>query len=66
MASKHRISVNLSEKEYLELLSLSEQYRVSMAWLGREAIEGLLEKFEKEKIQLPLNLIENKNRRGVS
>jgi hypothetical protein len=57
---KHRISVNLSEKEYNELSSLSEQYRVSMAWLGREAIEGLLEKFENEELQLPLRLLKKK------
>ena len=54
MPSKHRISINLSEREYWELSSLSKQYNVSMAWLGRMAIEELLEKIEKEQVQPPL------------
>ena len=60
MVSKHRISVNLSEQEYQELSSLSEQYRVSMAWLGRKTIENLLEKFENEELQLPLSFLSKK------
>ena len=60
MTSKHRISVNLSEVEYQELSSLSEQYKVSMAWLGRIAIEGLLQEFENDELQLPLKLLKKK------
>ena len=65
MASKHRISINLSENEYLELSSLSEEYRVSMAWLGRKAIEGLLQEFENDELQLPLKLLKKKSRKGT-
>jgi len=60
VTSKHRISVSLSEREYQELSSLSEQYKVSMAWLGRKAIEGLLEKFENDELQFPLRLLKKK------
>ena len=60
MPSKHRISINLSEREYGELSSLSTQYNVSMAWLGRMAIDALLEKIEKEQVQPPLNLFPKK------
>jgi hypothetical protein len=57
VASKHRISINLSENEYQKLAALSERYRVSMAWLGRNAVEELLEKFESDEPQLPLRLL---------
>lgn len=52
MASKHRISVTLSDREYQKLSSLAEQYKVSMAWLGRKSIEGLLEKLDNEELSL--------------
>ena len=52
MASKYRISVTLSDKEYQKLSSLAEQYKVSMAWLGRKAIEGLIEKIDNEELSL--------------
>jgi len=57
MASKHRITVNLSEAEYNDLSSLSESQRVSMAWLGREAISEFLERYRREELQLPLALV---------
>ena len=60
MPSKHRISINLSEREYWELSSLFKQYNVSMAWRGRMAIEELLEKIEKEQVQPPLKLFPKK------
>lgn len=56
MASKHRISVNLSESEYRELSALSVNHRVSMAWLGRQAIAEFLERYRDENLQLPLAL----------
>jgi len=47
-------------KEYQELSSLSKQYSVSMAWLGRKAIEGLLEKLENDELHFPLGLLKKK------
>jgi len=60
MASKYRISVSLSEREYQELSSLSEQCGVSMAWFGRKAIEELLKNLENDELQFPLRLLKNK------
>ena len=56
MTAKHRVTVNLQEKEYRELLALSEKHQVSLAWLGRQAIIDLLERGKNEQLQLPLNL----------
>ncbi|MDP2618846.1 MAG: hypothetical protein Q8P46_01495 [Hyphomicrobiales bacterium] len=52
----NRISVGLSEREYAELLTLSEKHRVSMAWLGRQAIIEFLDRYANAERQLPLNL----------
>ena len=60
MTSKHRISINLSEREYQELSSLSKEHRVSMAWLGRKAVEKMLQELENDEPPLPLRLL-NKN-----
>ena len=38
MASKHRISLNLTEEEYREVAALAEKARVSRAWIGRQAL----------------------------
>ena len=54
MASKKRLSVNLSESEYQELAVLAQQNNVSMAWLGRKAIIQLLEQNKTQEHQLPL------------
>lgn len=56
MAAKHRVTINLEEREYAELSALSDKHRVSLAWLGRRAIVELLERAESEGLQLPLNL----------
>lgn len=56
MASKHRVSVNLAEDEYQELSALSEKHQVSMAWLGRQAIQEFLNRYRQEELQLPLKL----------
>lgn len=42
MASKYRLTVNLSESEYHEMVTIAKANKVSMAWLGRKAIELLL------------------------
>ena len=62
MAAKHRVTVNLEDCEYLELAALSDKHRVSLAWLGREAIIEFLERTDKEEVQLPLNLSSGRDR----
>lgn len=64
MAAKHRVTVNLEDREYLELSALSDKHRVSLAWLGREAIIEFLERTDKEEVQLPLNLSSGRDRSG--
>ncbi len=56
MAARHRVTVNLEDREFTELSALSEQFRVSLAWLGRQAIIEMLERRENEGLQLPLTL----------
>ena len=56
MAARHRVTINLEDREYVELVALSERHRVSLAWLGRRAIIELLERSESEGLQLPLDL----------
>ena len=56
MAAKHRVTVNLDDREYQELSALSDRHRVSLAWLGRQALIDLLERCESEGLQLPLTL----------
>lgn len=51
-----RISVGLSDAEYAELNALKDRHQVSLAWLGRQAILELLEKYREEHTQLPLKL----------
>lgn len=36
--TKHRVSINLAANEYAHLAALSQESRVSMAWLAREAL----------------------------
>lgn len=54
MASKNRLTVNLSDDELASLCELAERSKVSMAWLGRQAICELLERTQANKEQLPL------------
>ena len=56
MAAKNRMTINLEDREYAELAALSDKHRVSLAWLGRQAIIEFLERRESEDLQLPLNL----------
>jgi hypothetical protein len=53
---RQRISVGISENESLELRALSERHRVSIAWLGRQAIVEFLERYRHQELQLPLGL----------
>lgn len=54
--SQQRISVGISDKEFAELRALSEKHRVSIAWLGRQAIAEFIERYKHEELQLPLAL----------
>ena len=56
MAASFRVTVNLEEPEYAVLSALSGKHRVSLAWLGRQAIIEFLERHEDEEVQLPLML----------
>lgn len=62
MPSKSRITVNLSAEEYAALERLSVRLKVSMAWLGRQAIAQLVESAQDEETQLPLPLTRPKQR----
>lgn len=62
MAAKHRVTINLEGREYRELSALSDKHRVSLAWLGREAIIEFLERYEKEELQLTLTLSPERRR----
>lgn len=64
VAAKHRVTVNLEDWEYRELSALSDKHRVSLAWLGRQAIIKFLERYEKDELQLPLNLSSGQREAG--
>ena len=63
MASKYRLSVNVSEQEYVELSALAEKHQVSMAWLGRQAIQDFIREHFSQEQQLPLVLTIDKIKR---
>jgi hypothetical protein len=55
--TKHRVAVNLSDKEYAELSGLASAHDVSLAWLGRQAILEFMARYRGgEQLQLPLRL----------
>ena len=54
--SMYRVSVSVSEREYQEWLALAEKHEVSMAWLGRKAMQDFLSRSRREQLQLPLSL----------
>lgn len=56
MTSKKRITINLSASEQRELQALAERARVSVAWLGRQAVTEFLERHKNGELQLPLGL----------
>lgn len=55
MAAKERLTVNLEANDYRELQRIAQQNSVSMAWLGRRAIEQFLEQSNSQR-ELPLSL----------
>lgn len=56
MTAKHRVTVNLDDHEYEALSIVARQKRVSLAWLGRQAINELLERYAKDERQPFLDL----------
>jgi len=44
MASKNRVTVNLSDDEAAQFAALAKKAKVSKAWLGRRAICDLLDR----------------------
>ena len=38
----HRLSVTLNDSQYAEISEIARKNRVSIAWVVREAVEGLL------------------------
>lgn len=44
MASKNRVTVNLSDDEAAQLAALAKKAKVTKAWLGRRAICDLLDR----------------------
>lgn len=38
MSKSHRISISLTEQEFDDLQRIAEKHRVSLAWVGRQAI----------------------------
>ena len=58
MATKERLTVNLEADDYRELRRIAEQHSVSMAWLGRRAIERFLEQSNSQR-ELPIPLPSN-------
>lgn len=56
MASKNRLTVNLSDEEADALAALAEKSKVSKAWLGRHAIGRLIDSAKSNELQFPLPL----------
>ena len=58
MAAKERLTVNLEADDYRALRRIAKRHRVSMAWLGRRAIELFLEQNNSQH-ELPFSLLAN-------
>ncbi|MDD9996393.1 MAG: ribbon-helix-helix domain-containing protein [Rhodospirillaceae bacterium] len=56
MPAKTRFSVALDDDEYETLANVAEKYRISMAWLVRQAVADFLERYRHNETQLPLPL----------
>ncbi len=56
MASKNRLTINLSDDEADALAEMAEKSKVSKAWLGRHAISRLIGDAKNNELQFPLPL----------
>jgi len=54
VSAKRRITINLTDTEYIALSKLAERFQVSLAWLGRRALAELVEKYQHPSAQMPL------------
>lgn len=62
MAAKNRVTTNLDEKDFQDLMVLSNKLNVSMSWLGRRAFSDLLQKYREEESLGIINGAENINK----
>lgn len=51
-----RVTVSVDERDYEQLSTLAEDYRVSLAWLVRYAVSDFLMRYREEQLELPLEL----------
>ena len=57
-----RVTVSVDQRDYEQLTTLAEEYRVSLAWLGRWAVADLLERADRQdQLELPSNQPEGGN-----
>ena len=64
MAAKNRVTINLEDREYAELSALSDKHRVSLAWLGRQAIIEFLERRESRRFATSADSVLRETPRG--
>jgi hypothetical protein len=57
-----RVTVSVDERDYEQLSTLAEEYRVSLAWLVRYAVGDFLERYRQDQLQLPLELTSRRPR----
>jgi hypothetical protein len=51
-----RVTVSVDERDYEQLSTLAEEYRVSLAWLVRYAVGDFLDRYRQHQLELPLEL----------
>jgi predicted transcriptional regulator len=51
-----RVTVSVDERDYEQLSTLAEEYRVSLAWLVRYAVGDFLARYREDQHELPLEL----------
>jgi hypothetical protein len=51
-----RVTVSVDERDYEQLVALSDEHRVSLAWLVRYAVADFLERYRQDQLELPLEL----------
>jgi hypothetical protein len=51
-----RVTVSVDERDYEQLSTLAEDYRVSLAWLVRYAVSDFLARYREDQLELPLEL----------
>lgn len=51
-----RITVSVDDRDYEQLVALSDEFRVSLAWLVRYAVADFLDRYRQDQLELPLEL----------